>query len=177
MKKFRNITLTAMVALLFMGITSCDKVKDLTEKDVNVEFGHTTPLLTLTSDDAMTYEGSVSIDTPELHQYMDNIKSVKITKFTYQIVDFNDGEDFCTVTAQFYSGSIDFGGEKINLKSANDNKKIFEITNVNGLNQLASKLKHGDNVPLGVKCTPEEFNTGAKFKVKINIKAIVTVGL
>lgn len=173
----KNLISIAMVALLLMGIISCDKVEKLAQKDLNVEFVKTTPSLILATEGMLSFSTDISVDTPETHEYLDKIKSVKIKKFTYQIVDFRDGEDYCEVISRFYSDGLNLGGEKINLKNANDNKTVFEITNVDGLNKLANSLKSGNKVAVGLECIPERYDTAAKFKVKITIESTVTVGL
>ncbi len=177
MKKLRIIVLM-FTTLLLLGITtSCDKVEELTEKDISVKIVETTPQITLESSETGRTETNASIRTSKTQDYLDKLKSVKIKRFTYKVVRFQGTENY-EIEASVYAAGMKFFSDKFKLKNAYSNKTSFEVTNTKGLNKLADLLKKGNNVPLIFEYTADsEVNTPVKFRVEITIEATVTAGL
>lgn len=178
MKKSNVIKFFAIL-LLLMTFISCEKIKELTEKDISVKITETTPLIRLKSEGKEKEVIVISINTPETKDYIDNVRSVKIKKFTYQIVDFRNKKDLFEVKSRIYANGIELSIDKINLKKAFDNKISFEITNDEALKKLSALLKKGLDIPLFLEYTIGKYRSAevAQFKVKLTIEGEVTVGL
>ncbi len=144
------------IIILTFGFTTCDKiddaVDDLTEFDFNT---------TLTENFAVTLENgsgmdisksvSVNVDNDETHEYLSKIKSVKINSLTYQVTNHSGEDDTANLDAIFFADQTDMMNQIITIKEASEAGTIFEVTDVTYLNSIASKLKNGDNVLLGVR--------------------------
>ncbi len=178
MRNFKKLMFVG-IALLFIGITSCDKIKELTEKDISTTISETTPLIMMKSTSMAYSTIDVSINNSKTEEYINHIKDVDIKSFTYEIAYFGNEKNIYEVTATITAPEIEFGTETIQLKKAFDNRTIFKITNTAALNKPAKLLKKGKKVPITLNYKTNDYGTDekAEFKIKITMDVNVTVGL
>jgi len=147
MKTFIRIT---MALLLTISFTSCDELDELTEIDFDTTLNENLSVTipegdNLTLNETMTFN-MVNNDTED---YMDLLETVRITSFTYQMINFT-GDPDGTIVGAFVADGDTLLNHDIVVKDEVDAATVFEITDVAMLNSIASKLKNGQDVTLGI---------------------------
>lgn len=174
MKKL--IKIFAIIFLTF-GLISCDEVKDAIDEITEVEFN-----TTLTESFAMTLESgnemnvsqskAISIDNDDTHDYLSKIESVSINSLTYKVTN-HSGDDTANADVDFFADQTILNSHIIVIKEVSDAGTVFEITDVAYLNEIATKLKNGSSVLMGMSGTSNSEGI-TTFTVVVTIDVEVT---
>ncbi|WP_158851042.1 hypothetical protein [Algibacter sp. L1A34] len=143
----KNTVKILTVLLICFTFTSCDD--DILDVDFNTTV--TATIVAHVDQDQETIDESVvlSLDNNDTHDYLDNIKNVKIKKLTYKIISFSgDVEGYIDV--DFYADTITLTTEEFFVKEAFDATTIFEVTDVSKLNTMANLLKNNNSTTVGI---------------------------
>ena len=98
----------AAIALVMVG-TSCDKVKDLADVDIDTDFEESFSINVITptepdSSAMFTETGKVDLNDGEVADYVDNLKDLKVTKAKLIF------DNYVGPASAEMSGQIDLGG-------------------------------------------------------------------
>ena len=150
-------TLIKIFALIFLtiGFISCDAVDDAINDLTEVDFDTTLSesfLVNLESGNDMDVSDSVvvNIDNDDTHDYLSKIEAVKINSLTYRVTS-HSGDDTAYVDVDFLADqTILMSHDNVVIKHASDNATVFNVTDVAMLNAIATKLKNGADVTMGI---------------------------
>lgn len=142
------------IVILTVGFTTCDAIDDAVDELTEVDFDTTLTdnfPVNLESGNDMDVSSSVivSIDNNDTHDYLSKIKAVKINSLTYRVTSHN-GDDTANVDVDFFADQTILMNHAIVIKDAFDTGTLFEVTDVATLNAIATKLKNGNNVTMGI---------------------------
>ena len=170
MKTFIRIT---MALLLMISFTSCDELDELTEVDFDTTLNENLPVTipegdNLALNETMTFN-MVNDDTED---YMDLLERVRITSFTYQLINFT-GDPDGTIVGTFVADGDTLLNHDIVVKDEVDAGTVFEVTDVAMLNSIASKLKNGQDVTVGIAGN-STCNEDMNFTIAITIELDIT---
>ena len=168
------IRFSAFIILTF-GIIACDEVKDAINEITEINFN-----TTLTDSFAVTIESgnemnvsqsvSISIDNDDTHDYLSKIESVSINSLTYKIIS-HSGDDTANAAVDFFADQTVLMSHNIVIKEAFDNGTIFQVTDVDYLNEIATKLENGSSVLMGMSgVSNSEGATNFTVEVTIDVK-------
>lgn len=169
-KLFKTVTIFAILASVAV---SCDDVKELADIkigtvlteyfEVNLEGG---------SDAEVSNTIDISILTDEIKPYAKKLKDVEIEKVTFEIINYN-GDAQAEFDVQFKADGTLFLQESFVVSEAAANSTMFEVSNTNELNSLATKLLNNESVEIyfSAKSTnleePIYFKVEAKFHIEV----------
>ena len=161
-----------VVVLLMVSYTSCDEIDELTEVDFNTTLNEqlnvTIPAgIGLELNETMLIN-MVNSDTED---YLNVLQNVKITSFTYQLTNFS-GDDFGNLQGSFVADGVELISHNMVVKETVDAGTVFEVTDTTLLNSIASKLKAGNNVLVGL--VGESNSDGMNFTINMTIDLEVT---
>lgn len=167
---FKTVTILAILA---SGTISCDDVKELADIkidtvlteyfEVNLEGG---------SDSEISNSMDISILTSEIKPYAEKLKDVNVEKVTFEIINYN-GDAEAEFDVQFKADGTLFLEEIFVVSEAAANSTMFEVSNTNELNSLATKLLNNESVEIyfSAKSTnldePIYFKVEAKFYIEV----------
>ncbi|MCA0132429.1 hypothetical protein [Winogradskyella alexanderae] len=164
----------AVVVILALGFISCDELDELTEIDFDTTLSDDLMVTIPAGEDLVLNETMlINMVNSDTQDYMDLLQNVRITSFTYQLVNFT-GDVNGTVTGNFEADGVTLvSHNNMVVKSEVDAGTIFEVSDVSLLNSIASKLKSGNNVSLGLSGTStcEEAMT---FTIVVTIELDIT---
>ena len=165
------------IIFLTIGLASCDEVKDAIDDITEVEFNTTlmeSIPVTLESGIEMNVSQSttISIDNDDTHDYLSKIESVSINSLTYKVTN-HFGDDTANADVDFYADQTVLNSHNIVIKEVSDAGTVFEITDVNSLNEIATKLENGSNVTIGMSGTANSEGV-TTFTVEVTIDVKVT---
>lgn len=168
----KNFIRFLVVVLLMVSYTSCDEIDKLTEVDFNTTLNEQLVITVPAGTDLVLNKTMlVNIVNSDTEDYLDLLQSVKITSFTYQLINFS-GDDKGTITGSFVADGVELFNHDMVVKQAVDDGTVFKITNTTLLNSIASKLKSGKNILIGLDGTSS--GNGMNFTIKVTIKLAVT---
>ena len=165
------------IIFLTIGFTSCDAIDDAIDDITEIDFNTTLTesyVVTLESGNDMDVSQSktISIDNDDTHDYLSKINGVSITSLTYRITSHN-GDDTANADVDFFADQTVLMSQYIVIKEALDAGEPFEVTNVTYLNEIATKLKNGDSVLMGMSGTSNSEGV-TTFTVEVTIEVKVT---
>lgn len=162
-----------IVVLLMVSYTSCDEIDKLTEVDFNTTLNEQLNV-TVPAGENLDLNRTMSINmvNSKTEKYLDILQNVKIKSFTYQLTNFT-GDFSGTITGNFVADGIELLSHDMVVKQTVDAGTVFEVTNTSLLNSIASKLKAGNNISIGLvgKSSCEE---AMNFTINITIDLAVT---
>lgn len=132
--------------LISLPFTSCEK---LTDVDFSTEITNQFDVHINQNQGNISQSITLNLDNSDTHDYLNKIKEVNITKLTYKVTNFT-GDATGSINVVFSSDGTDFLSNDFNVKQANDNATIYEITNLTHLNQMATALKNNHQVELSI---------------------------
>lgn len=168
---FKNLVI---LALLVSPIISCDELEDLADfkKDI-VLTEYFTVDLEGNSEGIETIDLNISILTAAIEPYADKLKEIEIQKITFEIVDYN-GDAAAEFEVQFTADGTLFINESFVASEADTNNTIFEATNSQGLNSLATKLLNNNTVTISFSAESTNLENSAYFRVETKFYIGVT---
>ncbi|MCA0151859.1 hypothetical protein [Winogradskyella vincentii] len=171
MKTFIRIT---MALLLMISFTSCDELDELTEVDFDTTLNENLNVSVPVGDNlALNETMVVNMINDDTEDYMDLLESVRITSFTYQLINFT-GDAEGTIVGTFEADGVTLLNHDMVVKDEVDAGTVFEVTDVSLLNSIASKLKNGNNVFIGIagnSTCEEEMNFTIAMTIMLDITA------
>ncbi|MGB5417504.1 hypothetical protein [Algibacter sp.] len=148
MKTFINFFL---VLFVLQGFISCDKIDELTEVDFDTTINEQLNVTVQAGENMVLNETMlININNQDTEKYLNVIQNVRITSFTYRLIDFS-GDSEGTIVGNFVADGVQLVDHDMIVKQIVDAGTIFEVTNVAQLNTIASKLKSGKDVLIGVE--------------------------
>ncbi|MBP8793576.1 MAG: hypothetical protein KBH29_10390 [Lutibacter sp.] len=170
MKKAIRISAIMLVVFSFI-FTACDD--DILNVDFDTTITQSIPIHINQNQGTVNESAILSLDNSDTNKYLKKIKGVKIKKLTYKITNFS-GDANGTINVDFKADNLVLKTEGFIVKSANDNATIFEVTDIDKLNDMANLLKTNKSVSVGItgQCVAEE--TSMDFKVEVTAKLEVT---
>ena len=164
-----------ILTILLATITSCDDVKDLADIEINGNV--ITEYFTVNLDGAGSIDAedfTVSILTDEIKPYADKIKDVEIQKITFEILDYT-GDAAAEFTVKFTADGTLFIDESFIGSEASANGTIFEVSDTQALNTLATSLLNNNMVTVSLNASSENLEGPAYFKIETKFYIDVTV--
>ncbi len=141
MKKLIKIFVVLLISFSF---NACDEAEDLLDVKIPASINENIIVqIDDTNSSWDTYSKSVllSIDTGDIHKYINKIKDVKVNKLSYKIINFS-GDPTGKVKGSFTIDNTNINLEnEIVVKTEADKATVFEITNVDELNEIGEELK------------------------------------
>ncbi len=159
------------VLLICLVFTSC--VEDLL--DVDFDTTAKTTIVAHVNQGQETINESVilSLDNNDTHEYLDNIKSVKIKKLTYKIISFS-GNDLGSIDVGFYADDITLKTEAFVVKDAYNVSTIFQVTDISKLNAMADLLKNKKSTTVGISGQTFSLEGNMDFNIEVTAELEVT---
>ncbi len=169
----KNTIKFLILLVITTSFFACDKLTDvnfdttITER-IPVHINQTTGTSTAFNESII-----LSLDNNDTHDYLNDIKAVEINSLTYKLIQFS-GDANGTIDVQFYIDANPLMQNDIIVKQSVDNLTIFEITDVQELNTIASALKNGHQVTARYQGNALCNNGSMDFKVEISMSVAVT---
>ena len=159
-----------LLAFILLAITfqSCDDVESLADVNFNTSINKKIAFHIDQNQETISESNTLSIDNQDTHDYLNNLESVTITKFTYKIIDFN-GDEEGSINVTFFVDGVSLSQENFIVKQVNDDQTIFEITDTSNLNTIAAALKNNHQITASISGTSVAINDSMDFKVDITI--------
>ena len=162
-----------VVVLLVVSYTSCDEIDELTEVDFNTTLNEQLDVnIQAGEGSALNETMLINIVNSDTQDYLDVLQNVTITSFKYQLTNFS-GDVNGTITGNFVADGVELLNHNMVVKQTVDAGTVFEITNTTHLNSIASKLKAGDNVLIGI-VGESNCEEAMDFTINITIELAVT---
>ena len=159
------------VLLMCFVFTSCDD--DLLDVDFDTTVKATIVAHVDQGQETIDESVVLSLDNNDTHDYLDNIKNVKIKKLTYKIISFSgDSEGYIDV--DFYADTITLTAKEFFVKEAYDAATIFEITDVSKLNTMADLLKTNNSTTVGISGQSTAVEEEMDFNIEVTAELEVT---
>ena len=168
MKTTINILSALLICVMF---TSCDD--DILDVDFNTTINATIVAHVDQGQEAIDESVVLSLDNNDTHDYLDNIKNVKIKKLTYKIISFS-GDPEGYIDVDFYADTITLTAEDFFVKEAYDTATIFEITDVSKLNTMADLLKTNNSTTVGISGQSTAVEAALDFNIEVTAELEVT---
>ncbi len=109
----------------------------------------------------------------QIDDYLNYIKDVEIKKLSYKIINFS-GDENGVVTVSFnVNGTLLKEHVAMNVKAVADSGEIFEVTDLQELNTIATAMKNSKQVTIsynGDAITNDTLN----FKVEVTLELAIT---
>ncbi|MDG1730640.1 MAG: hypothetical protein P8K68_01575 [Algibacter sp.] len=172
----KNFIRFLIVVLLMVSYTSCDEIDKLTEVDINTTLNEQLDA-TVPAGKDLAVSNTMSIDmvNSDTERYLDVLQSVRITSFRYELTNFT-GDSNGTITGNFVADGIELLSHDMVVKQIVDAGTVFEVTNAAQLSAMASKLKAGKDILIGLVGTSncnETMNFTANITIELEITADV----
>ncbi len=157
------------------SFTSCEDLTDVTfDTEVTERIDVNIPN---TSGESVDFNSQNTIKlengSGQIDDYLNYIKDVEIKKLSYKIINFS-GDENGVITASFkVNGTLLKEHVAMNVKTVADSGEIFEITDVQELNTIATALKNSNQVDVsyqGDAITNDILN----FKVEVTLELAIT---
>ncbi|MDV7186666.1 hypothetical protein R3X25_05180 [Lutibacter sp. TH_r2] len=163
--------LTVLVAVFSFTFTSCDD--DILDVDFNTTITAKIPVHVDQDQETVNESTILSLDNSDTNKYLNKIKGVEITKLTYKITNFS-GDATGTINVDFKADNLILQTEGFVVENAYNNTTIFEVTDIDKLNNMANLLKNNKSVTVGVSgdCVAKE--NSMDFNVEVTAELKVT---
>lgn len=147
--------------------TSCNS--DILDIPFNTTITREIPVIVGSGTTALNNTITLSLDNEDTNKYLDKLKSVKIKKMTYKIIDFN-GDAAGQITATILAdGETLHTITNVVVKNAFDAGTVYEVTNKDALIKAATSLLTNKNITL--KTTGQtQSETSMNFKIKVTLE-------
>lgn len=164
-----TIKFLTILAIVFT-LNSCDEAKELANVNFDTTLTEEFLIHIGENQDYISQEQVLSLDNTDTHDYLDKLKSVEFKKLTYKFKDFS-GNESCTMNVEISFDGTLFDTQQFDVKQAVDNQTIYEITDVNTLNSIATALKN--NKQVSFKMEGEVFNGEAEFTTELTAEIAI----
>lgn len=140
----KNIIKFLAILLVVFTFNSCDEAEKLADVEFSTTLVEKIPVHFNEDQSQEPIEKTLilSLDNTDTHDYLDKIKDVSIKKLTYKIVDLTGGDESAYIQANLLMDAFELQHNlEMNILADFNDEKIFEVTDVNKLNQVANALK------------------------------------
>ncbi|NNK40861.1 MAG: hypothetical protein HKP45_09440 [Winogradskyella sp.] len=171
MKTVSKLTLALMILLT---TSACDQLDELTEFDFNTTLNESFFLaLQGGIDQPFNQTTTFNIVNEDTQDYIDALQDVEITSFTYRFVNFS-GDAAGTIDGSLQADNMTlFVHNNLNVKQAADEGTVFPVTDVSALNSIATSLKNGNDVSVGLSGSYSSEGT-MSFTIEMTIGLAIT---
>lgn len=176
----KNILLVLGMFLISVSFSSCDEddLEGLIPAfDVNLaKTGIIEVLIDQTNGDWVNYSKTTTLNivNGDTEDYLNKIKSVKINKLSYRIINFN-GDPNGEVKGSFaVAGQVSLSNDFV-VKTSADNGVVYEVTEVAELNRIATALKSGQNVVVEYSGSALNDDDLMDFDIEVTLNVKVTI--
>ena len=175
-KKLIMKTVSKLILALMILLTSsaCDQLDELTEFDFNTTLNESFFLaLQGGSEQPFNQTTTFNIVNEDTQDYIDALQDVEITSFTYRFVNFS-GDAAGTIDGSLQAdGMTLFVHDNLTVKQAADLGTEFTVTNVSALKSIATSLKNGNDVSVGLSGSYSSEGT-MSFTIEMTIGLTIT---
>lgn len=137
MKLFKILSLV-LVTVMF---NSCDETKDLADVTINTNF---TESIQLGAEDGENISNEITetleLSNDEINEYVDKIKSIKINKITYKLIEFSGDENCRFTDVNMYADNNLFETNEYTIKTVADNGTVYTVTDEEKLATMATSF-------------------------------------
>lgn len=174
-------TLIALcITCAFFGFSSCDE-EDIAglapDFDVQLKETENVPVKVDQTDGewvSFSSEAPISIVNNDTKAYLNKIKSVKLTKLSYKIINFG-GDENGEVEASFKVENQVSLMNAFKVKTAAENGTVYEIKEIAELNRIANALKAGHTIMVKYEGNALCDNGPMDFTVEVQYEATITI--
>ncbi len=174
-------TLIALcISCACFSLSSCDEddiAGLLPDFDVNLKETENIPVKVDQTEGewvSFTSEAPISIVNNDTKDHLNKIKSVKLTKLSYKIINFA-GDDNGEVEASFKAENQVSLMNAFKVKTAADNGTVYEIKEIAELNRIANALKAGHTIMVKYEGNALCDNGPMDFVVEVQYEATITI--
>jgi len=174
-------TLIALcISCAFFSFSSCDEEDVaglLPDFDVNLVETENIPVHVDQTDGEwvlFSSEAPISIVNNDTKDHLNKIKSVKLTKLSYKIINFA-GDDNGQVEASFNAQNQMSMMNAFRVKTAAENGTVYEINETAELNRIANALKAGHTIMVKYDGKALCDNGPMDFVVEVQYEAKITI--
>lgn len=163
-----------VVFLLVVSFTSCDEIDKLTEVDFNTTVNEQLDVNVPAGEDlVLSRTMLINMVNSDTKDYLDVLQDVKIKSFTYQLTSFT-GDVNGVLTGSFVADGVELlSHDNMIVKQTVDAGTVFKVTNTALLNSIASKLKGGNDISIGL-VGESSCDVAMNFTINITIDLAVT---
>lgn len=169
--------LMSFIVLLLIGFStnSCDEAEKLLDVPFRFTITEEIPVHISQAVGSQDFNKTVilSIDNSDTHDYLNKIKEVKIYSLKYKLIQFS-GDATGSVEADLSADNILLSSFDGNVKNVSDAGTVFNVDDVDALNEVALKLKNGHSVTARFSGEAWSENAPMDFKVQIKMDVKVT---
>ena len=168
--------LIIVVLILGLCFTACDKAEEILNVKLPAKITEKIPIHVNQTNGAWdNFNNTVvlSIDNGDIHDYINKIKDVKVTKLSYRIIGFS-GDAAGEVKASFLVDNIVELNNDFVVKTEADKSTVFVVSNVDQLNELGNALKNNHKITAKYAGSALCDNADMDFMVEVTIELTVT---
>jgi len=166
----KNTIKLLAVLLIAFTFNSCDDVTDLADITISTSVTEEIAIQITEDQDQVSNEITLSIDNTDTHDYLDRIQSITIKKLTYKFINFT-GNETCSIDAIISTDNTVLDTKTFQIKQDVENETIYEISDVEKLNAMATALKNNQQVSFKMEGTVT--NSPADFKVEVTAEITI----
>ena len=176
----KKTLLALFMCSMFFSFSSCDEddvAAFVPDFDVNLKETENIPVQVDKTDGewvSFTTEAPISIENNDTKDYLKKIKSVRLTKLSYKIINFG-GDENGQVEASFNVHNQVSLMNAFKVKTAAENGTVYEIKEVAELNRIANALKAGNTVMVKYEGKALCDNEAMNFVVEVQYEAVITI--
>lgn len=165
---------TLLLAFVMIAFTSCEKLDELTEIDVNDTITQT---VTVSVSGGTTFSESmtISVADPDVQDNIDKIQSVTVERLTYEITDVT-GTEGVILNGAFKVNGGTLALTSIDLSASDNANTVTDITaQANLVQALASSIKNNATATLALDGSVSAEPVSFKIKIVADVKVTVDV--
>lgn len=176
----KKLFLTLLMCCMFFSFSSCDEddvAGFVPDFDVTLKATEIIPVKVDQTDGewvSFTNEAPISIVNNDTKDYLNKIKSVKLTKLSYKIKNF-EGDDNGQVEASFNVHNQLSLMNAFRVRTAAENGTIYEIKELQELNRIATALRERNTVMVKYQGKALCDNAAMNFDVEVQYEAVITI--
>ena len=167
----KNIIKFLAILLISFTFNSCDEVEKLADVDFSTTLVEKIPVHfdEDTTQESIDLSIDMSLDNVDTHDYLDKIKNLSIKKLTYKIVDLTGGDESSYMQVNLLMDAFELQHNlAMNIQEDFNNETIFEITDVNLLNQIANSIKTNKQISVSLSGDYQS-QTITDFKIEVTL--------
>ena len=168
------------ILLISIGFSSCseDDIKGLLpDFDVKLLETENIPVhIDKTSGDWVTFTNNVTISivNNDTKDHLNKIKSIKINKLSYKIINFS-GDPLGEVDASFWADNTISLNNAFVVSTAAGNAVVYQITDTAELNRIGNALKTGHAIEVKYSGNALCNDANMDFIVEVTLDAKITI--
>jgi len=169
----KTIKFLTLITVLTLGLSSCKKAADI---DFTTDFNKTQSVhVNQTAGTAVTISESstIELENDDTREYLEKIQEITVHSFSYKIKNFTGDPAGILSLDIIVNGTTILHNENTIVKEAADNETIFEVTDLNDLNIIATQLLANRNATIEYTGTSLCDGGNMDFDIEIDISATI----